>query len=129
MNARNVVSNLSPSELQSYVERGILRVTMTEANIPMCIEDTPEYHLFKKFKGKKIAVSEAGRKYKVSPQNISNWKNKGFIPVLGNDGQKILLDESYVAYCVYIYLRNPSQGRWAFNPNGTPRTQGVNLRK
>ncbi len=128
MNARSVVKSLSPAELKSYVERGILQVTMTKS-LPMCIEDTPEYARFKDLKGRKIGVAEAGRKYNVPFQSISRWMKKKFIKVLGRDGQKILLDESYVAYCAYVYHLSPGQGRWAFNPNGTPHTQGTNLRK
>lgn len=121
------IKDLSPAELKNYISRGILRVTM-ETKLPMCIEDTPEYLLFKKLKGKKIGVAEAGRKYKIPNPSISRWTRKGFIKIIERVGQKVLLDESYVAYCVYIYLRYPGQGRWAFNANGTPRPPGVNLR-
>lgn len=129
MNARSLVHDLSPSELKSLVERGIIRVTMTEAKIPMCIEDTPEFALFKKLKGKEIGVSEAARKYNVPSATMSHWKTKGFLKVIGREGsQKILIDEQYAAYCAYVFHQSSGQGKWAFNKNGTPRIQGTNLR-
>jgi hypothetical protein len=123
------LDNLSPAELKSYVERGIIHVDMTTATLPERIEDTPEYKKFTKLKGNKIHVAAASRKYDVPHPTISRWVKNGFIPVIGKEGaQKLLLDESYVAYCVHVYCQAPGRGRWAFNKNGTPRVEGVDLR-
>jgi len=122
------ISKLSPSELKSLVERGILRVTMSNGKIPTKIEETPEYQQFKHLKGKKIHIGEASRKYDIPNPTITRWKHKGFLKVLGTDGQKILLDESYVAYCAYVYCQSPGSGRWAFTKDGLPRSSGVDLR-
>ncbi len=118
-----------PGELKSLVERGILIVTMSNGKIPKRIEETPEYQQFAELKTNRIHLREASRKYKVSPKTISRWIEKGFIKTKGTEGQRLLLIESYVAYCAYVYQQSGSgQGRWAFNKNGTPRAEGVNLR-
>jgi len=117
MRTKNV-DNLSPTELKHYIVRGILHV---EGTIPMQIEDTKEYKSFAKLKGKGIGVAEAGRKYSVPFQTISRWKNKGYIPVIGKEGkQKLLLDESYVAYCAHVYKQDAGSGKRPFDKNGTP---------
>ena len=130
MNAPQVINDLSPAELKSYIQRGIIKVVNTQP-FPTRIEDTPEYKKFKHLQGVEIHVAEAGRKYNVHQPSITRWKQKGFIKVLRQEGQKIYLDESYVAYCVYVFHHHQTggQGGWAFNPDGTPRPQGVDLRK
>ncbi len=123
------IENLSPTELKSLVARGIIQVKMTTANLPTRIEETPEYKKFIKLKGKKIHVAAAARKYDVPHPTISRWVKKGFIPILGKDGpQKLLLDESYVAYCVHVYCQAPGAGKWAFTKNGLPRSAGMDIR-
>jgi predicted site-specific integrase-resolvase len=122
------INDLSPAELKSFIQRGIIKVVNAQP-FPTRIEDTPEYKKFKHLKGVEIHVAEAARKYNVHQPSITRWKQKGFIKVLRQEGQKIYLDESYVAYCVYVFHQAGGQGGWAFNPNGTPRPQGVNLRK
>lgn len=122
------ISDLTPSELKSLVDRGILNVTMSNSKIPTKIEETPEYKQFTSLKGKRIHIGEASRKYNIPNPTITRWKHKGFIKVIGTDGQKILLDESYVAYCAHVYHQSPGAGRWAFTENGLPRPAGVDLR-
>lgn len=124
------IDSIPSSELKALVKRGIFRIMTNTPNgtIPMCIEDTPEFSLFKKLKGKGLGIAEAGRKYNVPTQTMMRWKQRGFIKVLFKQGQKILLDEAYAAYCAYVYHLSPGQGRWVFNKNGTPRVQGVDLR-
>lgn len=116
------ISNLSPTELKSLIDRGILQVKMNTAHLlPTSIEQTPEYKKFLKLKGKTIGVSEAARKYDIPQPTITNWKKRGFIPVLGQEGaQKLLLDESYVAYCAHVFKKNRGQGKKPFNQDGTP---------
>jgi len=125
------LNKLSGAELKALASRGILQVMTTteDGKFPMCIEDTPEFALFKKLKGKGIGIAEAGRKYNVPSATMSHWKTKGFLKVIGRKGQqKILVDEQYAAYCAYVFHQSAGQGKWAFNKNGTPRTQGTDLR-
>jgi hypothetical protein len=123
-----IADHLTGNELKSYIQRGIIRIVKAQP-IPKTIEETPEYQKFKHLKRVEIHIAEAGRKYDVPHQTIVRWKQKGFVKVLRKDGQRICLDESYVAYCVYVFRQTSGQGRWAFNENGTPRPQGQDLRK
>lgn len=123
------IKKLSPTELKSLIDRGIIHVTMNGSKIPTRIEETPEYKKFKRLKGKPIHVAAAARKYDVPQPTISRWVKKGFIPVIGKDGpQKLLLDESYVAYCAHVYCLAPGSGKWAFTKNGLPRSYGMDIR-
>jgi hypothetical protein len=118
--ATRSTSNFSPSELKSYLSRGIIKIVQTQP-IPRTVEETSEYKKFSKLKGKGIGIAEAARKYGVPHPTILNWRKRGYIPTLGKEGtQKILIDESYVAYCVEVYKRNPGQGKTIFNQDGTP---------
>ena len=118
--ATRSISNLSPTELKAYVSRGIIRAVQTQP-IPRKIEETSEYKKYAKLKGKGIGIAEAGRKYNLPFANIARWAKRGYIPKVGTQGkQKILLDESYVAYCVEVYKQNPGAGKTIFNQDGTP---------
>lgn len=115
------------TKLQKIRENG--NINLVSINIvstqkaPRNIEETSEYKRFAKLKGKGIGIAEAGRKYDVPFQTIARWAKRGFIPETGKDAshsQKILLDESYVAYCAYVYKQNPGAGKTPFNKDGTP---------
>ena len=46
---------------------------------------------------------------------------KGFVAILGEDGNKYLLDEADVAYCKTIYeKKGGGKGTRIFNSDGTP---------
>jgi hypothetical protein len=128
MTAMSQINNLPANELKQLIQRGIIKAVITKP-IPTTIETTPEYKKFKNLQGVEIHVAEAGRKYDIAFQTISRWKQKGFIKVLRKEGQKIYLDESYVAYCTYVYRQSSGPGKWAFNEDGTPRPFGIDLRK
>jgi len=83
-------------------------------------EELPEYKKHGHLKGQELGVAEAGRKYHIPYTTINGWVKHGYIARLGRLGQKILLDEADVAYCAEIYRERGSQGRWLFNPDGTP---------
>jgi predicted site-specific integrase-resolvase len=84
-------------------------------------EDTLEYKKFEHLKGHAIWLSQAERKYGVRNQTIFGWVQRGFIKKLGKEGNKVLIDEADVAYCVEIYRRSMSkQGRRIFDKQGLP---------
>ena len=83
-------------------------------------EDLPEYRRYKHLAGVEIGITEAAGKYEIPQQTISRWVQRGFISRLGQDGRKVLIDEQDVAYCANIYEGRKGQGKWLFNPNGTP---------
>jgi hypothetical protein len=121
------LSKLPAEELKSLVERGIIQLVSNQP-IPHTIEDSPEYKKFTHLQHKEIYITDAGVKYNISQQTISRWKQKGFIKVLRTEGRRVYVDESYVAYCAYVFNLVNGQGRWAFNRDGTPRTPGIDIR-
>ena len=92
--------------------------TMTKK--PDRIEDLPEFQANEHLIGQAIHMGDASRKYGIPHPTLSRWAKKGFIPVLGKDGQKTLLDEGYVAYCATVYKNNPGQGKRIFDKDGFP---------
>ena len=83
-------------------------------------EDLAEYRKFKHLRGIGIWVRKAEEKYGVPSPTITSWAKRGYIAVIGQDGNKTLLDEQDVAYCAAIYQANRGQGKWLFNTDGTP---------
>lgn len=83
-------------------------------------EQLPEYKKHKHLKGVSIWLSEAARKYDIPQPTISRWVSSGYIKTLGMNGNRILADEADVAYCVEVYRQRRGQGKWLFNPDGTP---------
>jgi len=115
----NDLENLTPTQLKALVKRGILRV-MENYPIPTTIEETPEYQKHAALRGQPIHISQASREYDIPSRTISRWVEKGYIPKLGTDGNKLLLDWSYVAYCAEVYQTRKGQGKWVFDENGLP---------
>jgi len=95
---------------------------MENQPIPQKIEDTPEWKKHRHLKGKPISIREASRKYDIPDRTIGRWAIDGIIKVLGKDGNKKLLDESYVAYTYEVRKQRPGQGKWLFDENGLPYT-------
>jgi len=112
---------LTPHELNHFIKRGIIKVMIAEP-LPMTIEEQPEFLLHKDKRGNTISLSAACRKYGLSLRTIQQWVAKGYIPVVGQDKNRVLIDEAYIAYCAEVRKSRPGQGRWLFNPDGTPYT-------
>ncbi len=83
-------------------------------------EQLPEYMKHQHLKGVPIWLSEAARKYDIAQVTINQWRAKGYIKTLGMDRNRVLVDEADVAYCAEIYHQRGGQGKWLFNPDGTP---------
>lgn len=114
------IRDLSPAELKSYSERGIIQIVIN-TKIPTRVEETPEYKANKHLAGTPIHISEAARKYKIPHPTLSRYVARGIIKVLGKDGNKVMLDEAYVAYVhQVIKRRKPGQGKWMFDKRGLP---------
>jgi hypothetical protein len=93
-------------------------------------EDLPEYRKFMQLRGISIWGRKAQEKYGIPAQTIATWAQKGFIKQIGNDKNKVLLDEQDVAFCAEIYQSHRGQGKWLFNADGTPyipRSERVQL--
>lgn len=118
--AQKAIDNLSPAQLKNYVERGIIKV-MTTQSLPTKIEETPEYRKHKRLAGQSIHLSEASRKYNIAQPTLSRWVKRGVIKKLGVEKNRIILDESFVAYAAEVMKEHPQhQGRWLFGENGMP---------
>jgi predicted site-specific integrase-resolvase len=105
------------------IEGGILpdgEMVVTEESLPLRKEDLPEYKKYSHLKGVGISASDAERKYRVHNANFIRWAKAGFISTIGWDRNRRLLDEQDVAYCVHVYRQRKGQGKWLFNPDGTP---------
>ena len=114
------VEKLSPAELKSYIERGIITV-MQAKPIPTRIQDTPEFKKYERLADQAIHLSEACRKYDVRLSTMSRWVERGLIKKLPKQKNRIMLDEQYVAYAAEVLKSNPkSRGRWLFDTNGLP---------
>ena len=88
-------------------------------------KDLPEYQEAIKKVGvdsSAIGIAEAARKYNLPFSSLRRWAQRGIIARVGQDGQKVLLNEVDVAYCAIIYERRGGgvRGRRLFNTDGTP---------
>lgn len=81
-----------------------------------------EYIRHAELRGQGVWISQAARKYGVSQQLLSKWTAKGYIAKVGSIGNKVLLDEADVAYCVEVYSKRGGPGKWLFKQDGTPYT-------
>ncbi|HNS37566.1 MAG TPA: hypothetical protein PKH92_06465 [Anaerolineaceae bacterium] len=117
-------------QLQQLIATGTIRaaeirgeVIVNESEVRAQIqrrEDLPEYRQFGHLSGVAIWIGEASRKYNVPHPTLSRWKDKGLIKILGQESNKILLDEQDVAYCAYIYHQDGGQGKRIFADDGRP---------
>ncbi len=124
--------NKSEDELRQLAEDGKINAAMVDDRLvvserdiyrmmPTPKEKLPEYQAVKHLKGEAIGVNEAARKYDLAQPTLRQWMQKGFVAVLGEDGNKYLLDEADVAYCKTIYERQGGgKGTRIFNSDGTP---------
>ena len=119
----------SVKETRSMIKSGKIKggllpdgaMVVSEDTIPKRKEDLPEYKKYAHLDGIRIGVGEAARKYKIPDSTIHRWAvSKKIIEVLARDGQKVLLNEQDVAYCAEVYVQHKGQGKWIFNPDGTP---------
>jgi hypothetical protein len=119
----------SPSQLQSDISSGKIRAAKHGGEILLFESDLmaelpkvqrPEYIKYAHLKGVGISVRAAGRKYSIPSDTLSEWSKKGYISTIGFVGNKKMLDEADVAYCAEVYSANKGQGKWIFNPDGTP---------
>ena len=76
---------------------------------------------FEHLRGNKLGISEAARKYGLQQRTVSNWVRRGIIRKVGQQGQKVLIDEADIAYAARVYkLKGGSQGKRIFDTTGKP---------
>lgn len=115
-------AHLTTEELNRLIESGRIKPAMLasgvllvkQSDIPVRRDDTAEYQQFAHLRGVGIGVRQAGEKYGVNSETISGWVKRGLIRRLSGEtlrGQRVMIDESDVAYCAMLYLRDPGQGK------------------
>jgi hypothetical protein len=122
LDEKKLAARIKAGAIEAITLNGEIAVNASDAKRTMPKEELPEYKRFDHLKGKKIWESEAERKYGVSQRNFTNWVKASIIRTYGLDGNKVMLDEQDVAYCVFVYSQNKGQGRRIFNADGTPFT-------
>lgn len=129
LNQATNILNTSLSNLNRLIQSGTIRAIeiagetfVSEISLLSTRkkEDLPEYQKFSHLAGQEIWISEAARQYDVKVAVLHKWTKRGYIKVSGKDKNRVLLDEQDVAYCAEIYRTRSGQGKWIFNPDGTP---------
>ena len=120
---------VSEARLQRMIEAGEVKAAsisgetvVSEASIRELTpkEQLPEYIRHANLKNTSIWIRDAARKYDIPNPTIVRWVSKGIISRLGTDKNKVLIDQADMAYCAEIYHTHRGQGKWLFNPDGTP---------
>lgn len=121
INQQDIDKLVQSGTIRAIMHNGVALVNQADilANLP--VSERPEFKKFTHLLGSKIMVSEAADKYHVSHVTILRWVKRGYIPVLQRGpGRAIFIDEAHAAYCAEVYKANKGQGKWLFNPDGTP---------
>ncbi|GIV65254.1 MAG: hypothetical protein KatS3mg046_514 [Bellilinea sp.] len=133
---------LEEAYLRQMVERGKIRAAMVAGEMVVSEEqvkeraerendtgkkkeDLPEYQVYAHLKGTGIGIAEASQRYQINPITLFGWYKRGLISevkrITGLGGEKILLDEADVAYCVKVYQKfGGRQGKRVFDKSGLP---------
>jgi len=112
---------VSEEEVQKRVEREIQKKAEQEQGSGVRKEDLPEYQMNAHLQGIGIGIAEAARKYQLPFSTVQNWVKVGYVKRIGEDGQKVLIDEADVAYCNLVYRsKGGKRGKWLFKADGTP---------
>jgi transposase len=101
-------------------EKSVKKREPTVSSIPK--EELPEYKKHAHLQGIGISISEASRKYEIGFSTLQRWATRGYVTRLGQEKNRVLIDEADVAYCAEIYRTRGGQGKWLFQPDGTPYT-------
>mgnify|MGYP002641732890 CR=1 FL=1 len=75
--------------------------------------------------GKETWISKAARDYKVSQPNVGRWVQAGFIRQVGQNMNKILINEQDVAFYADMHNQFGKRGRQLFGEDGIPRRPGT----
>lgn len=120
-NQQDVDKLVQSGTIRAIMHNGVALVNQNDVLASLPVEDRPEFKKYAHLLGTKIMVSDVAEKYGVSHVNVLRWIKRGLIPVLQRGpGRSVFVDEAHAAYCAEVYRANKGQGRWLFNPDGTP---------
>lgn len=120
---------VSEARLRRMIDQGTIKAASISGETVVSVasvreltpkEQLPEYKKYAHLKGVAIWISEAARKYNITLSVVHRWVARGYITRIGQDKNKIILNEQEVAYCAEIYHLYGGQGKWIFNSDGTP---------
>lgn len=106
--------HVSIENLNALAQLGKIKAIMAHGEILLLESDVMSQQPRENFahlEGQPIGIGEAARKYGVTQPTVSNWKNRGYLRVIRQVGQKIFVDESDVAYMAANFLSHPGSGR------------------
>jgi predicted site-specific integrase-resolvase len=96
-------------------------MVVSEETLPKRKEDLPEYKMYAHLNHIGIGIAEAARKYKIAFSTLQQWVQRDYVGRVGQDKNKVLINEQDVAYCVRIYREAGAvPKRRLFNSDGTP---------
>lgn len=116
------IAHKTESEIQELIKVGTIKAAklfdgaliVNIKSIPTNREETEEYRAVSHLRGVGIGINQAAKKYGVNYVTIGGWVKRGLIRRLSGEtvrGQRVLIDESDVAYIAEIYKRAPGQGK------------------
>lgn len=107
--------HVPPEDLNLLMQIGKIKAIMVE-NEPCLLESdvmaSQPRKNFEELENQPISLNAAAEKYGINKPTLSRWKNKGYIKVLYQEGQKIFLNEADVAYLASVYHKKPGRGIW-----------------
>ncbi len=124
--------HISEEALKEVISSGKIRTAYIGEEVTVAEQDVRELAKgqevvvvrredFEHLRGNKLGIGEAARKYGLQHQTISNWVRRGIIRKVGQQGQKVLIDEADIAYAAQIYkLKKGGQGKRIFDATGKP---------
>jgi hypothetical protein len=115
------ITHMTPGELERLAQAGKIKAAMLAGciilsthDLPIRKEDSEEYQAVAHLRGVSIGVRQAAEKYNVASATISRWVERGLIRRVSGEvvrGQRVLIDEADVAYCVALYNQDPGRGK------------------
>jgi predicted site-specific integrase-resolvase len=108
------ILNVSANELDKLARGGKIKTVLLHDEILLRKSDImamqPKEN-FAALEGNPIGIGEASRKYKIAQPTISRWVQKGYITIIEQEGQKVLINEADVARMAAFYASRPGRGR------------------
>lgn len=137
------------ARLRALVEQGKMKAALINGEmvvneesverrtpIPSSIskEELPEYRKYLHLKGVPIWLRKAENDYGIPLSTLQRWVKRGIIAIIGQESNRLLIDEADVAYCAEIYRTYSGRvrGRRLFNSTGTlykPKTGPLTMKK
>lgn len=105
-------TNIPGSQLQAMAKSGKIKCVMLNNQILLRESDVmAQSPKNPDLTGASISIRNAARKYGITPSTISRWVARGLIRIVDQVGNKIMIDESDMAFMADYYKKRPGSGR------------------